>query len=283
MSRQELVPLGPGIFALPTSIVEGWSGLLAGQRRTLVLDAGKDLAEGRRLARAAATVGRPADLLAYSHGHWDHAGGGAAFAQAEVVAHADSLTMVLDQLVKSSEAELESAPAKSDRGAGHPSLVVSGEVRFELGGLEARLYPTPGHAPGAMSLLVPEAGVLFAGDTAVTAIPPAFSDGNSLELELTLRDLARLDLEVLVPGHGEIVYGTSAIRESLSWLADYLASVREQVGRLAPTHTGDEIVALTDYPTFVGDRLRADRHRMVFRHEQNVRRILVELGAGASA
>jgi glyoxylase-like metal-dependent hydrolase (beta-lactamase superfamily II) len=273
MSRPPLVELAAGVFAVPTSTVEGWCGLLVGDRRTLVFDTGKNAAEGATVARAAEGLGRPADLLAYSHGHWDHAGGGGAFATAEVVAHRDALAMVVEQLAKN-----EGPP-----GAGVPTVTVSGEAAFELGGLTARLLPTPGHAPGAMSLQVEGAGVLFGGDTVVTAIPPAFTDGDSVALEATLRSLARIELDVLVPGHGAIVRGAAAIREALTWPADYLGRVRDHVGRLAGSHTDDEVLALTEYSVFVGDRLAARRYKMATRHQRTVSQMLLELRAGVPA
>jgi glyoxylase-like metal-dependent hydrolase (beta-lactamase superfamily II) len=289
----DLVGLAPGVFAVSVATVEGWCGVIAGKRRTLVLDAGKDRAEGREVARAATASGRAADLLVYSHGHWDHARGGGAFGGAEIVVHSDAQAMVLAELTKATETRPRSGdgerPASADEGptgeadsdpeAGRPSIIVSGEVGFDLGSLDVRLIPTPGHAPGAVCLLLPSARILFASDTVVTAIPPAFADGSSAELETTLRLLARLDLEVLVPGHGQIIHGSAAIREALGWVADYLARVRDEVARLAASHGPDEIVALTEFRTHVGDRLPADRHRMVWRHEQTVRRMLAERAA----
>lgn len=285
----DLVRLAPGAFAVGVSTVEGWCGVITAKRRTLVLDTGKDRAEGRRVARAAAALGRPADLVVYSHGHWDHARGGGVFGDAEIVVHRDAHAMVVAELAKETEtrpptddaeqpASAGEAPTgEADPDSGHPSIIVSGEVEFELGELEVRLIPAPGHAPGAVCLLLPAARILFASDTVVTAIPPAFGDGNSTELEATLRSLARLDLEVVVPGHGQIIRGSAAIRESLGWVADYLARVRDRVARLAGSHGPDEIVALTEFRTYVGDRLSADRHRMVWRHEQTVRRMVAEL------
>ena len=259
------------------SHVEGWCGLLVGDRRTLVIDAGKDPEEGRSVAEAAETMGRPASILAYTHGHWDHVRGGSAFAQAEAVIHAGALASALREL---DEARRPETGVGGGEGAGRPSIILTGEACFELGGLEARLIATPGHAPGAMSLVIPDARTLFAGDTVVTAIPPVFAEGDSIELERTLRGLERLGLEVLVPGHGPIIQGRAAIAEWSSWLADYLSRVRDRVSHLIATHSPDEIVRLTDFAAFVGDRLPRDRYQMVERHERTVRGMLLELGAG---
>lgn len=273
-----LIPLGSGVYALRADHIEGWCGLLVGGRRTLVIDAGRDAAEGRRLVRVAQDFGRPADLLAYTHGHWDHVRGGVAFADAEVVAHRDALPMTHRELAvaRASDESLGDA----DRDAGTPTVIVAGETTFDLGGLVAHWIPTPGHSPGACSLHVPSVSALFTGDTVVTAIPPAFADGDSATLESTLRDLGRLGSDILVPGHGPILRGSAPIAEWTGWMADYLARVRDHAAGLIGKESADGIVARTEYADFVGDRLPRDRYDMVVRHERAVRTIVGELERG---
>jgi glyoxylase-like metal-dependent hydrolase (beta-lactamase superfamily II) len=274
----DLEPLGPGVFAVRTEHVEGWCGLLVGRRRTLVVDAGKDPAEGRRLARIVQEMGRPADLLVYTHGHWDHVRGGVAFDMAEVVAHRAAVPMTIEELEKARS--LDDDPGSQDARVGQPTIAVDGEATFDLGDLVAHLIPAPGHAPGACIVHVPAARALFAGDTVVTAIPPAFADGDSATLESTIRRVGGMDVDVLVPGHGQILRSATAISEWTSWTADYLARVRDHVNGLMGSETVDGIVALTAFAAFVGDRLPADRHDMAVRHERTVRGILAELASG---
>jgi cyclase len=163
-----------------------------------------------------------------------------------------------------------------------PRVRFAGELAVDLGGRSVRIVPTPGHAPGAVCVFVPEARVLFGGDTVVTGIPPVFRDGDSRTLEGTLRALGDLDIDVLVPGHGPIVLGGERVREAIRWTADYLARVRELVAARHGRDDADAIIATAaPFDACVGERLPRDRHRMVWRHEQVVRGILAELETGS--
>lgn len=273
----DLVPLAAGVFAVQMEHVEGWCGLLVGRRRTLVVDAGKDPAEGRRLVQIAQRIGRPADLLVYTHGHWDHVRGGVAFGMAEVVAHRAAVAMTIAELEKARS--LDDDPDLTDPDAGRPTVTVDGPASFDLGDLVAQLIPAPGHAPGASVIYVPASRVLFAGDTIVTAIPPAFADGHSAALESTIRAVGSMDLDLVVPGHGQILRGSSAIAAWTTWMADYLARIRDHVAGLMENESLDGIVARTDFASFVGDRLPRDRHDMIVRHDRTVRGIVAELAS----
>ena len=273
--------VGRGVYAVHTSHVGGKAGLVVGDRRSLQVDAGKSVSEG---ASISATIGRRelrADSLLYTHGHWDHVRGGAQFAGQEVIAQIAALPMIEKELATARAAHDEQASPEAlpaaGRSLGRPTIAAGGELRLDLGGREAHVLDTPGHAPGAACVLLPEMGVLFGGDTVVTAIPPVFRDGNSVALEASLRRLAGLALEVLVPGHGDVVRGRSAIREAIEWSADYLARVRDHVSAQIEVRSPDKIVAGATFANFIGDRLPSDRDRMAWRHEETVRCIIAEL------
>lgn len=270
----DVVELLPGVVALKTSHVEGWAGLVHGSHGSLAIDAGKDLEEGATLVmRMAALGGRP-ELLAYTHGHWDHVRGGPAFEPAEIVAHRDAVPMAIVQLREERERALVN---DSDPHGGEPTVVVSSTIDFRLGGVEAVLMPTPGHAPGAMSVFIPAGRILFAGDTVVTAIPPALNDGASLALQATFEELAAMRLEVIVPGHGPLLRGHRAVVEHLTWSIKYLAEIRNLVDRLRGGRSLDDIVSAAPFETFIGARLPDDVHQMRWRHEQVVRQVHAEL------
>ncbi len=228
-SHSGVIRLAPRVFAVRVSHVEGWCGLLVGDRRTLVIDAGKDPEEGRSVAEAAETMGRPASILAYTHGHWDHVRGGSAFAQAEAVIHAGALASALHELDETRRPE---TGVGEGEGAGRPSIILTGEACFELGGLEARLIATPGHAPGAMSLVIPDARILFAGDMMMPL--PHFVDGDPEQLAASLQMLPGLGLENVVQGHGELVLRgeiDDAVRANLKYLDCVRRKVEQVVKR----------------------------------------------------
>jgi glyoxylase-like metal-dependent hydrolase (beta-lactamase superfamily II) len=275
------IEIAPGVVAVETSVADGKIGAIAGDRVALAVDAGIDDAEGRSVAEAIAGMGHKADRIVYTHAHIDHALGGSVFRGGEIIATPGIRGHMQGQLDAWSERTGESRSALDAR-LGWPTLVFQGDFEIDLGDRIVRILDTPGHAPGAVSVYVPDCGVLFGGDTVVTGIPPSFKDGDSTTLIATLRKLAATDFEVLVPGHGEIVRGREEVRASIVWVADYLERCRLHVSERYGSVEPDEIVATSTYDEFVGDRLPADRHRMVWRHEQTIRQLIVELSAPPS-
>lgn len=117
----------------------------------------------------------------------------------------------------------------------------------------------------------------------MTGILPSFKDGDSATFEATLRRLAGLDFELVVPGHGPIVRGRGAIREEIIWSADYLSRCREHVLARYRLEDDEAIVAAAEYERFVGDHLPRDAFQMVWRHEQTIRYILAEQAPSGAA
>lgn len=91
-----------------------------------------------------------------------------------------------------------------------------GPGSLNVKGIELTAVPSPGHSPGSVALHWPERKVLFSGDV-------IFSDGlgrtdlpggNSALLKESIKRLGSLDLELLLPGHGEIVQGGPQVRSN---------------------------------------------------------------------
>lgn len=273
--------IAPGILSVETRTADGKAGVIIGSRSALAIDAGIDAAEGAQVGAAARDAGRAADLLLFTHGHGDHVLGGGALRDAVVFAHADAERHIRAQIPTWAAAANVSPEELASRLA-FPVVTFTGELALDLGGRHVRVLETPGHAPGAVCAYVPDAGVLFGGDTVVTGIPPVFRDGDSRTLQRTLCELAGLGAEVLVPGHGAVVIGADRVREAILWAADYLARVRERVsGALGRSDAETIVRTAAPYEALIGDRLPPDRHRMAWRHEQTVRYMIAELGSGS--
>jgi len=127
----------PGIWSLIDGMVRAY--LVVGSERAIVIDTG--IGEPDVRAAAESVTDLPL-LLANTHSHGDHSGGNKRFEAA--FAHPrdfDKLRPASNELIP----------------------VVEGDV-IDLGGRTIEVYETPGHTPGAISLLVPEERVLFTGD-----------------------------------------------------------------------------------------------------------------------
>ncbi len=271
--------IAPRVFTIDASVADGNLGVIAGERIALAIDAGIERSEGDRVADAVRATGHDPDHLVYTHGHLDHVLGGAAFRDGEVFAHLETAAHIRAQIPQWAEREHTTTADLEERFA-FPTVLFAGEIELDLGGRTVRVIPTPGHAPGASCVLLPDTGLLFGGDTVVTNIPPYFRDGDSGVLAATLRSLAGMDLEILVPGHGHVVRGREAVRETITWLASYLERCREHVAARLGRDDPDLIVAGAPYDDYIGDRLDRDRHRMVWRHERSILNLIAELQRG---
>jgi hydroxyacylglutathione hydrolase len=87
--------------------------------------------------------------------------------------------------------------------------LILGKNRFEV-------IVTPGHSPGSICLYWPGRKALFTGDLIFqqgigrTDLPGG--DGN--QLKESIRKIAALDVEYLLPGHGSPVVGAEAVQEN---------------------------------------------------------------------
>ncbi|UQN15846.1 MBL fold metallo-hydrolase [Gulosibacter sp. ACHW.36C] len=93
----------------------------------------------------------------------------------------------------------------------HPERSPDGELHdgdtLEIAGTTIRVLSTPGHAPGAVCLAVPELGVVFTGDTLFQGGPGAtgrsFSDRGTLEQSIREKLFPLGDEVVVKTGHGD--------------------------------------------------------------------------------
>jgi len=87
------------------------------------------------------------------------------------------------------------------------------EGELKIGDYQFQVLLTPGHSPGSISIYWPENKVLFAGDVVFkngigrTDLP----GGKGGILRDSIERLAKLDVEYLLTGHGEIVTGKEAV------------------------------------------------------------------------
>ena len=86
------------------------------------------------------------------------------------------------------------------------------------GGVELEVIHSPGHSPGSICLYWPSHKALFAGDVIFeqgvgrTDLP----GGNGEQLKKSIGRLSSLDLELLLPGHGDIIRGRENIDRNFS-------------------------------------------------------------------
>jgi glyoxylase-like metal-dependent hydrolase (beta-lactamase superfamily II) len=95
-----------------------------------------------------------------------------------------------------------------------------------INGLNLRVFHTPGHSPGSVSLYWPDKKVLFTGDLIFkdgvgrTDLP----GGDGSLLKESIKRLKGLEIEWLLPGHGDMVSGAKEVRANFDHLEHFYSS-----------------------------------------------------------
>lgn len=89
-----------------------------------------------------------------------------------------------------------------------------GELRVD--GESFAILETPGHSPGSLSIYWPKRKALFTGDVIFSGGigRTDFPEGDAGLLARSIERLSRLDTEILLPGHGEILMGKEEVLEN---------------------------------------------------------------------
>jgi glyoxylase-like metal-dependent hydrolase (beta-lactamase superfamily II) len=97
-----------------------------------------------------------------------------------------------------------------------PFTVFLKEGAMNIGGKEFQVIHTPGHSPGSICLYWKEKRTLISGDTLFyMGVGRTDLPGGDMELLAgSIAKLAQLDIECLVPGHGEPVLGEKAVKKN---------------------------------------------------------------------
>ncbi|MFD7261828.1 MBL fold metallo-hydrolase [Streptomyces sp. NPDC059874] len=191
-------------------------GLVVGDDSMLLVDPGSSLREGVELREQVERLtDRRVTHIAFTHGHFDHVLGAAAFSGAEVygaVGLAAVLSTGREQLrasaVRHGLAETEAAEAVEQLVL--PRHPVSGEWTLDLGGVQVLLANVgPGHTGHDLAVFVPgEDEVVFCGDLVEeSGDPQAGRDAIPAQWPAALDRLLSLggDDALYVPGHGAVV------------------------------------------------------------------------------
>jgi hydroxyacylglutathione hydrolase len=151
------------------------------------------------------------DVVVITHGHPDHMEGVRSFADTP------ALTAVR---VAERAFNIQTASRYGDAPAithFEPDLLLRGG-ELNIGDMLFEVIEAPGHSPDSICLYWPDRKVLFSGDVVFnqgvgrTDLP----GGNGEQLKESIRMLSELEVDYLLPGHGDPVIGRDRVKANFS-------------------------------------------------------------------
>jgi glyoxylase-like metal-dependent hydrolase (beta-lactamase superfamily II) len=206
--------------------------------RTVLVDPGVATDE---VARIRGDVGEVEAVL-ITHTDWDHIVGMARFPKASVHMAPAAAVLVRDGSAGRVLAEKAAAFPDVDDSAPRVDVVLEPGRRQLVGSLEVETLAVPGHTACSTAFLVPEAGLLVAGDYLSPIEPPYVEVSVSLygaALGVLARVLRADPTLIVAPGHGSTLSAAEALAIAAEDLG-YLASVHEAVRRALATGASSE-------------------------------------------
>ena len=204
-SSDDVVQLKPGIFQIKGRNGSSHSYVLKGDYMNIMIDSGSDQ-NFPVLQRGLHQIGmkvRDINLVINSHEHCDHIGANRYFQESSMIAAyrlAASKMISGDYYVTMYKGnDLNELPMRVH-------LWLENMTRIDLGNYTLRVFHTPGHTSGCISLIETTCGLLFSADSVfaggtLSYIAESGSIGDYLD---SLARLRCFGLQALYPGHGRI-------------------------------------------------------------------------------
>lgn len=172
--------------------------------------------------------------------HADHTFGNCFFPGAIVIGHKLCRQMMADQNPAALKSVQEQNPAFKNVKIQLPSLTFdSGTLSLQIGKRHIKIFPTPGSTSDGISVLVREDRVLFAGD-AFLPLPTIF-EGDPEQLSETIKNIAKMSLENIVQGHGDVIL-SGEIDQAVKSNLNYLAAIRKVARTAAKRKDPQEVL-----------------------------------------
>lgn len=198
----------------------------------LLVDTGFPWA-GRSLKKALSQMGVLSRLahVVNTHSHEDHVGNNdilAQFSGATILVHPAAIPIVRWPAVVPWYRGFMFGPLTGSQVSALGASLDVGPYRFDV-------VPTPGHTADHICLFETEHRWLFAGDLYVDdRLDAQLSDVDGPAWIESLDRVAALDADVLFDGHGLVVHGQVAVKETLDGKRRFLEEVRDRTLREAP-------------------------------------------------
>ena len=133
-----------------------------------------------------------------------------------------------------------------------PTLTFADKLDVNIGNREVQVkHLGRGNTPGDAIVYLPKEKILVAGDLLVNPIPYTY-DGYPAEWIHTLQNMAQLDAQTIVPGHGPILHDKTYLYLVTALLQSAVDQVRARIRQLGfpGSHSVDEVKGSVDLTPF---------------------------------
>jgi cyclase len=226
----------------------------------VVIDTPTIPADARQWAAEAAKHG-PIRYVINGEPHPDHVYGNCYFG-GTVVAHEGTRKVILETTMEAYLQILkgmapDSPPPGDDFKFAPPEITLTEGLTIHLGRHTFRLMALPGHSPCQVSVYVPEERVVFTSDNVVTGTPFFFQAVLDGWLN-TLDRLQELDIDKVVPGHGE-VQEKNYLAQMKKNIRTWISTVDDAVKKGMTLEEAQEKLTLEkEFPNLSGDARTAN-------------------------
>ncbi|WP_028970313.1 MBL fold metallo-hydrolase [Sphingomonas sp. URHD0057] len=246
-----LKQVGPGVYAAiePEHQAGSNAGFVIGDEGVLVIDAFFTIDAARALVgEIRRLTPKPIRYVVNTHYHADHTGGDQVLrdAGAIIIAHknvrgwvrTNNFALFGDRITPELRSRIEALPL--------PDLVTDTDLTVWLGARKVMVRTVLGHTGGDLTIFIPDANVLFAGDMLWRKIPPNLIDGSVKEWAATDADFLGMPGAArirFVPGHGDV-----ANVKDVEEFRGYLLNLQRLVGEGRAAGLKDDALAQSVAP-----------------------------------
>jgi glyoxylase-like metal-dependent hydrolase (beta-lactamase superfamily II) len=223
--------IGPGLYAF-TAEGDPNSGIVVGDDAVMVIDAQATPAMAADvIARVGKVTDKPIKYVLLTHYHAVRTLGASAYKGADILASDATRGLIAERGKQDMDSEVGRFPrlfraVETIPGLTWPTITFPDQISVWLGRREVRImHIGRGHTAGDVVAVIPDAGVVFAGDLVEYKSACYCGDAHFTDWPATLDHLAEMQANALVPGRGAVLTTAEMVKEGIDLTADFISTL----------------------------------------------------------